>query len=190
MMRTLLISLAAAASALGLASPASAQYYPQPPQPGYGTQHYGGPGYGGPAYSAPGYGLPGYGHDSFAQMRVLQERVERVRQRIHRLDRMNRLSNREARRLDGHAIGLHRRIAHASYRGISPWERQDLERRLAGLRQAVRYASRDGNRRWGWNGYDRADNAYGYYGVRDQRWDRGRDDRRDRDDDRWDRDDD
>ena len=169
-MRTILFSLAAAASALAVASPASAQYYPAP-----GPQ---------------GYGVPGYGQGNFAHTRVLQQRVEQLRQRIHRFDRMNRLSNREARRLDGFAIGLQRRIAQASYRGVNPWERQDIERRIEGLQQAVRYAARDGNRRWGWNGRDRADNGYGYYGARDQRWERDdRDDRRGRDDDRRDRDD-
>lgn len=174
-MRNVLISLAAAASAVAIGSPASAQWAPPPPQPGYGGQHYGGPGYG-----MPGYGAPGYG--DFARMHSLQQRVEQLRQRIHRLDRMNRLSNREARRLNGHAVALQRRIAHASYRGISPWERHDLERRIEGLRQAVRYASRDGNRRWGWNGHDRFDNSYGYYGSRDDRRDRDRDGRWDRDD--------
>lgn len=183
-MRIVLTSLAAAAaSALAVSSPASAQWAPPPPY-GYGTQHYGVPGYEVPGYGAPGYGY-GYGHGDFARLHALQQQIEQIRQRIHRLDRMNRLSNREARRLNGHAVALQRRIANASYRGVNPWERQDLQRRVEGLREAVRYAARDGNRRWGWNGYDRFDNSYGYYGSRDGGWERGRDDRRDGD--RWDR---
>lgn len=179
MMRTVLISLAAAASALGLASPASAQWAPPQPQ-GYGGQHYGNPGY-------------GWGHQDrrFGQVRELHNRVQRLRQRIDQLHRTHRLSNREARRLDAHAIQIHRRIDAASRRGLNPRERFDVRRRIEGLRHAIRYEARDSNR-WGWNGYDRSDNGFGYYGAR-QRDDDRRGDRRDRRDDwddRWDRDDD
>ena len=38
-MRTLLFTVAAAASAMALASPAAAQYYPQPHPQGYGYQN-------------------------------------------------------------------------------------------------------------------------------------------------------
>lgn len=143
-MRKLLISIATAASALAVTTPASAQYFPAPQGYGYGYQH------------------------SYGQVRQLHARVTQLRQRIERLDRVNRLSRREARRLDRHAIELHRRVEAASYRGLSRYERYDIERRIEGLRQAIRYEARDGNR-WGWNGYDRSDNAYGYYGARYQR---------------------
>lgn len=184
-MRNVLIPLAAAASALAIASPASAQWAPPQPQPyGYGTQHYGAPGYG-----SPGYGMPGYGnhYDQFRQVRRLHNRVQQIRQRIGQLQRVHRLSFREARRLDAHAVALHRRIDMAARRGLHPRERFDIQRRIEGLRHAVRYEARDGNR-WGWNGYDRADNVFGYYGTRHRDDDRRRD-RRDDWDDRWERDD-
>jgi hypothetical protein len=168
MMRTVLITLAVGASALGLASPGSAQYYPQPPQPqGYGWGHQG-------------------QYVQHAQVRRLQNRVQQLRQRIHQLQRVNRLSYREARRLDAHAIELHRRVDLAARRGLNPRERVDIQRRIEGLRHAIRYEARDGNR-WGWNGFDRFDNPYGYYGAR-HRDDNRRRDRRDDWDDRWDRD--
>ena len=148
-MRRLIVPLAAAASVLAVASPASAQYFPVPQGYGYGYQR----------------------HDG--QARQLHARISHLRQRIDRLDRVDRLSNREARRLDYHASQLHRRVQAASYRGLSRYERYDIERRIEGLRHAIRYEARDGNR-WGWNGYDRSDNAYGYYGTRygreHQRW--------------------
>jgi TolA-binding protein len=174
MMRKIFFSLAAAASAIAIGSPASAQWAPQPVQPSYGTQHYGAPGWGQPAH-------PG----RYGQVRQLHQRVDQLRQRINQLHRMNRLSNREARRLDAHAVELHRRIDVIARRGINRRERTEIEHRIEGLRHAIAYQARDGNR-WGWNGYDRFDNPYGYYGERH------RDDirfgtRGDVDDDRWER---
>jgi Spy/CpxP family protein refolding chaperone len=171
MMRNVLISLAAAASALAVASPASAQYYPQPPQPqGYG------------------WGQQG-ANANFGQVRRLHNRVQQIRQRIGQLQRVHRLSAREARRLDAHAVALHRRIDLAARRGLHPRERVDIQRRTEALRHAVRYEARNGNR-WGWNGFDRSDNSYGYYGSRHRDDDRRRDRRDDWDDwdNRWDRD--
>ncbi len=160
-MRNMIISLAAAASALAVASPAAAQWGPAPAPQGYG------------------YGY-GYGQQNYGQVRVLQVRVQQLRQMIHQLDHRNRLSNREARRFDRHAADLQHRIHSAAHRGINRRERFEIERRIEGLRQAIRYEARDGNR-WGWNGNDAYGNGYGYYGARH----RDRDDhrRRDRDDD-------
>ena len=171
MMRILLISLAAASSALAVASPASAQYYPQPQHSQQPQGH--------------GWGQHNPRHQ-FMQVRQMHNRIERLRQRIHQLQRFNRLSFREARRLDSHAIELHRRIDSAARRGFHPRERFDVERRIEGLRHAIRYESRDGNR-WGWNGFDRSDNPYGYYGARHSDDGRRRD-RRDDWDERWERD--
>jgi TolA-binding protein len=174
MMRKMFFSLAAAASALAIGSPASAQWAPQPAQPSYGTQHYGAPAY-------------GYGRGQQSQVRQLHSQVDQLRQRINQLHRMHRLSNREARRLDAHAVQLHQRIDVIARRGINRRERTEIERRIEGLRHAIRYEARDGNR-WGWNGHDRYDNPYGYYGSRRSDDDRlGRRGERDDDDDRWDR---
>lgn len=166
-MRNILIPIAAAVSTIAFAAPAAAQYWPAPAPQGHGY----------------GYGY-GYGHnDNYGQVRRLEARVHQLRQRIRQLDHMGRLSNREARRLDYHAAGLQHRIAMAARHGLNWRERDEIGRRLEALRHAIRYESRDGNR-WGWNGYDRNDNGYGYYNQR-----RGSDGRH-RDDDRWDRDDD
>jgi TolA-binding protein len=171
MMRTLFFSAAAAVSVIALGSPASAQWAPQPVQPVYGAQHYGAPGY-------------GYGRAHNPQVLQLHRQVEQLRARINQLHRMNRLSNREARRLDAHAVQLHHRIDAAARRGINRRERAEMHHRIEGLRHAIAYQARDGNR-WGWNGSDRFDNAFGYYGERHRDDDRrGRqddwDDRRDR----------
>jgi hypothetical protein len=182
-MRKLLLSAAAAVSALVVGTPAAAQYFPVPQGHAYG-----------------------YHHDNYGQVRRLEARVDQLRRTIFRLDQVGRLSHREARRLDRHAVDLQQRIRFAAARGLHPRERYEIERRVEGLRQAIRYEARDGNR-WGWNGYDRNDNGYGYYSGRrdgrgsDGRWDheddgrhddRGRRGRgRDRDDDDdggWDRD--
>jgi hypothetical protein len=174
-MRTLFFSAAAAVSAIALGSPAAAQA---------GPQHHG---YPAPGYGAPGYGTPGYGYGRghSPQVRQLHRQVEQLRHRVAQLHRMNRLSNREARRLDAHSVQLHHRIDAAARRGINRRERTEIQRRIEGLRHAIAYQARDGNR-WGWNGYDQSDNAYGYYGERHRDVDR-RDARQDDWDDRWDR---
>lgn len=163
-MRTLIVSLAAAASALAVASPAAAQWGQYPAPQGYGY---------------------GYGQQhNYGQMRALQVRVQQLRDMIRRLDRRDRLSSREARRLDYHAVALQRQIHAAGYRGLNRRERFEIERRIEGLRQAIRYEARDGNR-WGWNGHDGYGNGYGYYGSRHQRGDDDRRHDRDDDDDRY-----
>ena len=67
-MRKVLIALAAAGSALALASPASAQYYPQPQQP----------------YGYNGYGHNGYGYNGFGQVQQLQQRIDALQNRSYR----------------------------------------------------------------------------------------------------------
>ena len=69
-MRKVLISLAAAGSALAFATPAAAQYYPQ----------------------AQPYGQPyGYGYNNnYGQVRALQARINQVQRQIERLDRRDR----------------------------------------------------------------------------------------------------
>src|SRR5688572_14312493 len=73
-MRTVLISLAAAASALAVATPAAAQIFPQPQ--GYAHGYY----------------------DNRGQARRLSVRIDNIQRQIHHLDRRNILSEREARR--------------------------------------------------------------------------------------------
>ena len=152
-MRNSLISLAVAASALAVATPASAQYFPQP--------------------QGNAYGYNNYGH-----VRALQVRVNNLQRQINHFDRRNILSNREAARLRQDARELERRIYYSARNGLHPREAYDLERRIVRLEQRIHFQARDvrrGDRRGRDGGYRDRD--------RDGRPDRYEDDRgRDRDD--------
>ena len=152
-MRTFLISIAAAASALAVATPASAQYFPVPQGNAYGYNNYG-------------------------QARRLDARIDAIQRQINRLDRRNILSDREARRLRNDSRELERRLRIAARNGLHPQERYDIERRLARLEQRLFRDARDGNR---WGGNDSRYGSWDR--DRDGRDDRWEDDRgRDRDD--------
>ena len=154
-MRKLLISLAVAASALAVASPASAQYYPQPQGP-------------------QGYGW-GY-HNNYGQVRALQVRVDQIQRRIERLRDRRLLTRNEVNGLRSEARNVERRLRLSSRYGLQPRERHDIERRIARLEQHVRHEVRDGRR--GWVPYVYDQNAYGYFDRdRDGRDDRYEDDR-------------
>ena len=149
-MRTFLISIAAAASALAVATPASAQYFPVPQGNAYGYNNYG-------------------------QARRLDARIDAIQRQINQLDRRNILTDREADRLRRDSRELERRLRIAARNGLHPQERYDIERRLARLEQRLFRDARDGNR-WGrddyrYGAYDRDRDG------RDDRWedDRGRD---------------
>jgi hypothetical protein len=147
-MRTLMISLAAAASALAVATPAAAQYVPQPRGYAYGHQ------------------------GNWGQARALQVRIDNIQRQIERLDRRDVLSEREARRLRQDARQLEYRLRVVRQNGLHPSERYDIERRLARLEQRLFRDARDGHR-WG-NGYQQAG---AYDRDRDGRDDRYEDDR-------------
>lgn len=162
-MRKVLISLAAAGTALAFATPASAQYFPQP--------------YGQPV----GYGS-GYGYNGYGQTRALQARVDRLQGDLDRLAQRRVITRNEynALRRDSHRIEM--RLRQVARYGIAPRERYDIERRIVRLEQRIAYEARDG-RRWnrqadyhGYNGYGESayygQSAYGYDQDRD-----GRDDR-------------
>jgi hypothetical protein len=165
-MRKVLIALAAAGSALAIATPAAAQYYPGQPY-GYG-------------YNQP-YGNA-YGYNNYGQVRSLQVRINAVERQINLLDRRDRIRNRDADRLRDEANNLERRLRHAARDGMNPYEARDIQVRLARLEQRVQYTLSYRNGRYGnygYNGY----NGYGYDRDRD-----GRDDRYENDHG-WDHDD-
>ncbi len=124
-MHGFLISTAIAVAALAAATPAAAQYFPQPQGNAYG-----------------------YYNDNRGQARRLEARVDRIRRQIHALDRRNQLSNREARRLDRDAVELQYRVRRASLNGLSRHERDKLEHRIFRLERALRSEASDGDRRW------------------------------------------
>jgi hypothetical protein len=152
-MRTLILSIATAASALAIGSPASAQYYPQP-QPGYGAP----------------YGNA-YGYNNYGQVRALQARIDQLQNQIKRLDKRNILSNREADRLRAESRNLEQRLRYASRNGLNQREMASVQQGIAHLEQRIYREANDRDRR-GWNNNG--------YGQNNQGWDRDRDGRDDR----------
>ena len=132
-MRKLVLSIAAAASALAIAAPASAQWAP----PVYRYQPY-------------NYGY-GFSYHNFA--RQMENRVQRVRNDIRVMQNRRILSWREARSLEQQAGNLQYRIARASRNGIQPGEARRLENQIRNLEFRVQREARDWNNRPG--GYRR-----------------------------------
>jgi hypothetical protein len=144
MMRKIVLSIAAAGAALVAASPAAAQYYPQPQPYGYGQPNYG--------YNN-GYGFQG----NWGQVRMLQVRIDNVERQIDRLDRRDRIRDRSAERLRDEANRIEERLHRSARNGLNPYEMRDIQVRIARLEQRVQYTLANG---------------YGRYGDRDDRWDR------------------
>lgn len=160
-MRTLTITLVAATAAIGLAAPASAQYYPQPAygQPAYGY------GYAQPAYGQQGSWLYNFRDQRYARM--MQDRVQRIRHDIRQMASMRLLSRGEYRSLDSQARSLQDRIWRFSRQGVRYDEARRLDRQVRRLEERVIREARDWNRRPGarrYNPYDynRYWNQYGY----------------------------
>ncbi len=149
-MRKVLISLAAAGSALALATPAAAQYYPQQQPYGYGGQQY------------------GYGYDNRGQ---LQNELRQIRFQADNLARQGRLTPYEARDLYGDIHSAER----ALYRANNPWEARALSQKIAHIRYELhRYADYDGRRGYGYNRGYNGDNGYDNDRDRDRDWDHDR----------------
>jgi TolA-binding protein len=145
-MRKVLISLAAAATALAFASPASAQYYPQPQQQPYGN-----------AYGHNGHN--GYGYNGYGQVRALQARIDAVQQQIRQLDRRNVIRDGSADRLKDESRNIEKRLRAVGRNGLNGYEANDITNRIARLEQRVQYAMAN---RYG--RYDQRGNGYGHDG--------------------------
>ena len=147
-MRKVLISLAAAGTALAFATPAAAQYFPAQQPYGYTN-----------------------GYNNYGHVRALQDRINRVQDNINRLDRRDVIRDRTADRLRSESRSVERRLRTASRYGLNPREANDIERRVFGLERQVRVAM---GQRWrndyGFNGYNGyANNSYDpYYSDRDR----------------------
>ncbi len=120
-MRKIVLSLAAPAAALAVASPAAAQYAPvsQPAPYGYG-----------------------HGHGNWGMARDPQVRVDNVQRQINRLDRRDRISERAADRFRYEANRIERRLRERARNGLSPREAGDIQSRLGRLEQQVQFALR------------------------------------------------
>jgi hypothetical protein len=131
-MRELLIPIAAAASALAVAAPASAQYVQwAPPVYQYNPYNYG----------------TGFSYHTFANSML--QRVERVRADIRVMQQRRVLSRNEARNLDMQAQNLQRRIVRAQRGGIRPGEARRLENQIFNLQRQVAREASDWDRRYG-----------------------------------------
>jgi hypothetical protein len=152
-MRKVLISLAAAGTALAFATPASAQYYAAPQPYGYGHNN--------------------YGYNNYGNVRALQARVDAIQYQIRRLDRRDRIRDRSADRLRAESRSIENRLHRAARYGLNPYEANDISARIARLEQRVQYALGGRYNRYGYNAYNG-----GYYDRdRDGRDDRYEDDR-------------
>jgi len=126
-MRKLLIPIVAAASALTVAVPASAQWAP----PVYRYQPY-------------TYGTA-FRYHAFAQS--MQIRVQRIRTDIRAMQARRILSWSEARSLENQARNIQQRIFFASRNGIQPREARRLENQIRNLEFRVQREARDWNNR-------------------------------------------
>jgi hypothetical protein len=133
-MRKFLIPIAAAASALAVAAPASAQYVQWAP----------------PVYQYNPYNY-GYGFNGINFARSMANRVQRIRQDIRVMQQRRVLSWNEARNLDNQAQNLQRRIFRAQRGGIRPGEARSLENQIFNLQRRVAREANDWNRRYGHN---------------------------------------
>lgn len=135
-MRKLTLSAVAASLALGIAAPASAQFFPVP-QYRYQPYNY-------------GYQFSGYGFS-----RQMLGRVQQIRGDMRSMAARRILSPYEYRDLDKEARAVERRIIKASRNGISPREARTVENRIRRLENRVIREANDWNGRYGRNGYRR-----------------------------------
>ena len=131
-MRKFLIPIAAAASTLALAAPASAQIIQWAP----------------PVYQYNPYNF-GNGYNGINFARSMESRVQRIRQDIRVMHDRRVLSRNEARNLDNQAERLQRRIYRASRNGISPGEARSVETQIFNLQRRVAREANDWNNRFG-----------------------------------------
>jgi hypothetical protein len=131
-MRKFLIPIAAAASTLALAAPASAQIVQWAP----------------PVYQYNPYNF-GNGYNGINFARSMESRVQRIRQDIRVMHDRRVLSRNEARNLDNQAERLQRRIYRASRNGISAGEARSVETQIFNLQRRVAREANDWNNRFG-----------------------------------------
>jgi hypothetical protein len=140
-MRKVVLSIAAAGAAFVAASPAAAQFYPQPQPAPYGYNN--------------GNGYNNGFQGNWGQVRALQARLNNVERQINRLDRRDRIGDRNADRLRNEATNIERRLRRSGRNGLNPNEVRDIDVRIARLEQRVQYSLANG---YGGRGYgDRDD---------------------------------
>ena len=138
-MRKFLISLAVAASAIGLASPASAQFYGHS---SYGYNRYDDNGY--------GYDRVGGAYQSQRLVALNRQRMERLEYQIRSLEMQGRLSPGEAASLERTAAQFRRELEFIARDGMTGQEGAVFDARVDQLGRQIR--------RYSGYGYD---NGYG-----------------------------
>jgi hypothetical protein len=144
-MRKTLITLAAAASALVVATPAAAQYYNQ----GYYNQGYNA------QYNAP-YGQYDQQYGNGYGQRGGQQWAQQIRQfhyDIQRLSQQGRLTNREVRGLNRDLRVVERALYSYGNRGITRREAWDMNRRMENMRIAISRSANDADTRRNYRRY-------------------------------------
>ena len=127
-MRKFLIPLAAAASTIALAAPASAQWSPQP------RGH-------------------AYGHNNYGQARAMKARVDNIQRQIAHLAQRRMISRNEYNNLLRDSREIEQRLARNARdgRGLTRQEAYNTERQIARLEQKIARDLRDGrNRSFRW----------------------------------------
>lgn len=92
-----------------------------------------------------------YGYGS---ARSIDARQAMIAERIDRNEADGDLTRREAYRLKSEFNAIANLEARYRWNGLSRWEVADLDRRLDSLQTSVRLASRDNDRRYGYNDRD------------------------------------
>lgn len=133
-MRKLTLSVVAASLALGVAAPASAQFFPVP------------------AYRYQPYNY-NYGFDGYNFGRAMLGRVQQLRGDIRNMAARRILSPYEFRELDQEARSVERRIIRASRNGINAREARMVERRIHRLERRIIREANDWNGRYGYRRY-------------------------------------
>jgi hypothetical protein len=131
-MRKFLIPIVAAASALTVAAPASAQWAP-------------------PVYRYAPYNF-GYGYSGIRFAQAMQARVQRIRADIRMMEMRRVLSPWEARSLDNEARSIQRKVYRSTGNGVQPGEARNIENRIRRLEYRVSREATDWNNRVGRHG--------------------------------------
>ena len=126
-MRKLILPVVAAASALAVAAPASAQWAP-------------------PVYRYAPYNYA-HGYSGIRFARSMQARVQRIRADIRNLEARRIVSWREGRALDNEARSIERKVYRSSGNGIQPGEARNIERRIQRLEYRISREASDRNNR-------------------------------------------
>lgn len=114
-MRKYVLALVAAGSAIAVAAPASAQYYPQP----RGNA---------------------YGYNNWGQVRALQARLHAVERQVRFLDRRDVVGERRSDRMREEVDRIEDRLRRASRNGLNPYEANGISARISRLEQRIQYA--------------------------------------------------